>query len=197
MERALPERPRRGVTVPTCRARLQAELVRILPGQDGHFISQVYSWLRRKTHLRIRGDHFRRNVPPMYLKHVELDKAFTEIILARVGPRLVQQLLELLPLAAEAYMEASVDRSLEVDHGCPRCQHHCSSWDRRGERGEHGTWSATECAIYGFIPPVCLHFALTSYCSECGREVAYDPKGDTGREYALMCAPCRKELASD
>lgn len=196
MERALPERPRRGDNVPTCRARLNAELWRLLPGQDEYFISQVYSWLRRKTHLRIRGDHFRRKVPPMYLKNVELDKSFTEIILRRVGSGLVQQLLELLPLATEAFMEASVDRLLEVDHGCPRCQHHCSSWDRRGERGEHGTWPATDCAVYGFIPPVCLHFALANSCSECGRDVAYNPKGDTGRECALTCAPCRKEMTS-
>lgn len=171
----------------TCEDRLNRALKGLLPDQDHEFHDLVYFWLRRKLFLRKYGDRIRVGVRPMYDKHLEMDERANSQIHARVGPIVLDKLLTLLPLVSEAQMEDSVEDELRGHHGCYRCRHYASAWDRRSERRVDSSWAFPACAIYGFIPPVCLDFILSEHCSDCGIPVAYDPKGETGRSGPLKC----------
>lgn len=197
MERELPDKPPRLRPAASCQELLEEEISRLIPGKDRHFLLRVGLWLRGKTFLRIHGDHVRRTVTPMYIKFMELDAKVGRDVLDSIGPLVYEQLLRLQPMATEAYMERSIEQDLEMHHGCHRCRHHDSAWDRRGERGEGGIRPSIDCSIYGFIPPVCLDFAETRHCADCGSEVTYDPGDDSGRIMQLTCDACLEKMQGD
>ena len=108
---------------------------------------------------------------------------------AGVAEETLERLKNLYPLAQDLGRELRSSAELEDHHGCAKCRHCFSSWERtRGEPEPEGA-PGPFCDLYGGVPAFCFDFKATRYCSSCGRRVS-PKKVAQGDPVPVECAGC-------
>ena len=189
----------RGVeTMRSLEAKQDEAIRKVMPGAAPALLRVASHFLRRTVALA----HARRRVEQdpqsfFWAVYVRQARQLREDVQrklrdARVTDETLERLGELYLLAEDLRREMDASRDLQASHGCAKCRHCFSSWERSAgdsERDSDGV-AALFCEVYGDVPAFCFDFEPTRSCSRCGTGVSPKPfpKGDP---IPVECGACK------
>lgn len=93
-----------------------------------------------------------------------LERGVTDEILERLG--------DLYPVGNDLRRELQASSQIEDSHGCVKCRHCYSSWERSGGVPEGEEPPGPFCDVYGDVPAICFDHNPTRHCRSCGKKVS-------------------------
>lgn len=197
--RGAPDSPgfRRGAeTGWVLKARLEEAIRRFIPGASEEQLQLACLFVQRTVRLADARRQAEQHPQTLFSTvHLEQSRRMKEevereLLDSGVEQDTLDRIAELYALAQDYLRKLSAELQLEAEHGCAKCRHGSSSWERSGGEKLEDDDRFPICDVYGEVPAFCFHFEPTRFCSKCGTSVAPKPfqKGDP---VPVECGACK------